>query len=289
MSRKLLGLAGILFVTLACGFAAPATPAQPGVETIVAATFEALTANAPTAPSGIPVSFQHVSFVIPNGLAGGANGELIPVITEETGDPWSVAPEHVKFTFNGYNNTTGSFSNITLSVYPAQEYADVYAGAEHGLQKLQAILASPSAPLAFDSLPQVPSFNAAQMIATQVQRLNFTNGSGVRMINQYGQAVGPVTNSGTFYHYEGLTSDGKYLVVAVLPIGSPFLASGDSENEPIPAGGVEFPGYDSLDPADFENYFQAVTDVLNAASPDSFRPGLPLLDSLIQSITVTSP
>ncbi|MBE0681071.1 MAG: hypothetical protein IH589_04090 [Anaerolineales bacterium] len=288
MSRKFIGLAVVLILTLACGLSNPATPGQTGVETIVAATFEALTAGAPTQPSGNPVSFEYVSFTIPGGLAAGANGETLPVVTEETGDPWSVAPEHVRFTFNGYS-TTGSFSNMSLTVYPAQEYADAYAGAETSLQKLQAILASPSAPLEFNSLPQVPSFNAAQMVAAQVQRLNFTNGSGVRMVTQYGQAVGPITNRGTFYHYQGLTNDGKFLVVVVLPIGSPLLVTGDNENEPIPVGGVEFPGYDSLDPADFESYFLAVTDILNAASPDTFQPSLTLLDSLIQSISIGAP
>ncbi|MBI5352685.1 MAG: hypothetical protein HZB50_08630 [Chloroflexi bacterium] len=297
MNRKFLGLVvGIILITLACGSVTPSTPDQSGVGTIVAETLQAVTVNAPTlvpptleptVQSGIPVSFQNVSFVIPNGLASGAAGTVVAAVTEENGAPWDAAPEHIQFTLNGYMST-GKFSAITINVYPAQGYSDSYPGATNSIHELQAILASPSAQLTNDALPNVPYFNAAQMFAAQTQRINFASGSGVRMVTQYGQAVGSVTNNGVFYHFQGLTGDGKYYVVVVLPVGSPLLVSGEGENEPVPAGGVPFPGYTTLDPKDYEAYFQAVTDVLNASSPESFQPSLSQLDELIQSITITS-
>ena len=81
MKRKSLGWAGILFLTLACGLINPVTPAQPGVETIVAETFQALTANAPATetptPTTIPINgttitVNNISFVIPTGVGSGA-------------------------------------------------------------------------------------------------------------------------------------------------------------------------------------------------------------------------
>jgi hypothetical protein len=287
-------LAGLLTLS-ACVPVQPATSTGPGVGTIVASTLQAMTAAAPPAtaepptqapPSGTAVSFQNVSFVIPTGLALGANGEAVPVITEDNGAPWDAAPAHIHFTFFGYNDVLAKFSTMEISVYPAQEYAAVSNGAGNSIPRLQAILASPSAPIDVKNLPNVPYFNAGAMMTAQVKVINFASGSGVRSVTQYGQAVGAVMNNGTFYHFEGLTADGKYYIVAVLPIGSPILQSGSDPYGPLPAGGVQFPQYTTADPADYETYFQAVTDALNAASPDSFQPSLSMLDALVQSITI---
>jgi hypothetical protein len=130
------------------------------------------------------------------------------------------------------------------------------------------------------------------MFSAQAKVIGFNGGTGAREITQYGQAVGPASNGGTFYHFQGLTSDGKYYVIAILPIGASFLLpanqlSGDDPNAALPADGVPFPGYTSMNPADYEEYFQAVVDKLNAATPDAFTPSLALLDALIQSITIT--
>ncbi|MBK8780614.1 MAG: hypothetical protein IPO22_02160 [Anaerolineales bacterium] len=85
MNKKFLGLAGILLFTLACGLGTPSTPvpAEQSVETIVAATFQALTAVPPAAeatqdsgqltPDGTPVNTAEVSFFIPNGIANDAS------------------------------------------------------------------------------------------------------------------------------------------------------------------------------------------------------------------------
>lgn len=294
--RILAGTMILILASLACGAGAP-TQRVDNVSTIVASTIQALTAAAPqvvptqavpTQPGGISITFQNVSFVLPNGLASGASGENVAKVDETNGAPWEVAPAHIHFTMNGYNNRLGKFSAADITVYPAQDYAAAYQGAADNLQKLQAILASPSAPLTKNALPQVPSFNAAQMMAAQAQRINFASGSGVRMVTQYGQAVGPIANNGTFYHFEGLTGDGKFYVVVVLPIGNSILPSGDDPNAPALAGGAPFPGYTSIDPKDYETYFQAVTDKLNAAGADTFQPSLAQLDALIQSITIAS-
>ena len=236
------------------------------------------------APTGTAITFQNVGFVIPSGLALGATGEAVPEVTETTGAPWDVAPAHIRFTLNGYNDSLAKFSEAFIKVYPAQGDTS-WAG--NSLPSLQALLASPSAPLDAKSLPGVPGFNAAQMVAAQVTRINFIDGAGIRMVTQYGQAVMPITNRGTFYHFQGLTSDGKYYIVAVLPIGAPFLPNEYDTNAPTPPGGVAFPDINNTDVTVFDNYFQAVTGVMNAAGPNTYSPTLPMLDALVQSITVT--
>ena len=277
---------------LACSIASAPTaaPNQQSVATIVAGTIQAITAAAPTQapqPAGIPVSFQNVSFVIPTGLASGAAPQAIPNNPDDqSGGPWAVAPAHIEFTLNGYNLPAGYFSEILIDVYPAQEYASMYDGANISLQRLRTALSSPSAPLTNDNLPQVPYFNAGSMFVAQVKHIQFKNGSGFRMITQYGQAVGPVANNGTFYHFEGLTSDGKYYIIAVLPIEAPYLENGNNPSAPTPAGEIPFPGYNYTDPSFYNNYFKAVADKMNTTNNDMFQPSLNQLDALIQSISI---
>jgi hypothetical protein len=300
MNRIFVSLA--LFGLLLSACASSPTTAGPSVGTIVAATMQALTAAAPqptvapptaTLPSGISVSFENVSFIIPSGLALGANAEAVPAVTGDEQGPWGMAPAHVRFTFYGYYNVTAKFSVMEIAVYPAQEYAAINYGAGNSLPRLQAILAASAAPIDPANLPRVPFFNAGPLFSAQVNVIEFASGSGVREVTQYGQAVGPAANNATFYHFEGLTRDGQYYIIVVLPVGAPFLVNPDGQfdlNDPnvgLSADGVPFPGYTSMNPADYEDYFGAVADKLNASAPEIFSPSLTLLDALIQSITVT--
>lgn len=267
----------------------------PGVETIVASTLQALTATAPTAlptatpPSGTVVTFEYVSFIIPEGLALGVNAQVVPAAAGENTAPWDVAPEHLLFEFYGYNDQVAKSKAMEIQVFPAKEYSSMNVGAGISLPKLQSFLAAPDQTLDADQLPAVPYYNAAQMFAAQVKLIPFASGSGVRMMTQYGQAVGPAANSATLYHFQGLTSDGKYYIIATLPLGASILINGGDPLAVPPAGGVQFPGYTTLNPDDYGSYFQAVTSALNNAELSTFSPTLETLDSLIESITISTP
>ncbi len=312
MNTKAMGwMVGILLVTLACGMIAPTqAPTQQGVETIVAQTIEAITAAAPqvtqtpeietatSAPpaeatptkssqlSGTPVSFQNVSIVIPTELAGGANTQANAAVSDQGGPGWDAAPAYSKFTLTGYP-LQGKFFEPYIAVYPAHDYESVNAGAGESLKRLRAILANPSSPLSKDNLPGVPGFNAAMVFASNAAVIPMQNGSGVRILTEYAQYFATVNNHDMFYQFQGLTSDGNYYVIAVLPVNAPFLAAESDPASPLPADGIPFPGYDAMDGTSANAYYQAVTDKLNALSPDAFTPSITALDSLIQSITIT--
>ncbi|MBV6395453.1 MAG: hypothetical protein HFACDABA_01029 [Anaerolineales bacterium] len=295
MIRKLWIVLAAGLILSACLPAQPVATTGPGLETIVAATFQAMTAAAPpptataAPPNGIPISFQHVRFIIPEGLALGANAEVVPLAGEENSAPWDVAPEHIRFELYGYNDQLAKARAMDILVYPAQEYARMSVGGGRSLSELQAFLAAPGAPIIEKNLPTVPFFNAAQMIAAQVKQVNFASGTGVRMMVEYGQAVGAISNSATLYHFQGLTSDGMYYIVAILPLGASILINGGDPLAPPPPGGVQFPGYTTLNPSDYESYFQAVTSALNSADPTVFSPSLETLDALMESITISTP
>ncbi|MEN9562135.1 MAG: hypothetical protein RIR73_379 [Chloroflexota bacterium] len=276
----------LLIIALACSSTAPRSD-QPTIETVVAATLQVITeqaANNPTAtsqPTGISVTFQNVSFVIPEGLASTATAEVVPAADESTGGPWGVSPEYIEFVLENYSPRDDFFPPV-IRIYPAQEYAAVNPWAQSSIAKLQAILASPSMPLTNENLSTIP-FNgaAAQQYAAQAKMIAFKNGNGVGMTSQYAQFPGPIVRDGSFYHYEGLTSDGKYMVAMMLPVTLPIQANGENPS----ADGVIYPS-DISDVNALNSYFQGITNLLNAASPDSFQPNLTQLEALIQSIQI---
>mgnify|MGYP001282483702 CR=1 FL=1 len=290
--QTLYGIIGVVVVTLACSLG-PGTSAAPTqvpvdpVGTVVAATMQALLtaaptqtvpAQAPTQISGTPVRCENVSFVLPNGVASGANPEAVPAVGEDSGGPWEVAPAHVKCTLTGYQ-LQAKFHEPRIFVYPAGEYA----GAQESIARLQKILAG-FTPMK-ETLPNVPFFNAGSLIAANIKMVPFQNGSGVRVLTQYAQYSAPINNRELFYHFQGLTSDNKYYVIAILPITAPILPEDEKPEASVPPDGVPLP----TDIGPNEVYYFSVTEKLNVLAPDSYAPSLNALDMLIQSILVTNP
>jgi hypothetical protein len=285
------GVFGILMTSLACSISTitPITPTPADqVGTIVAATMQALTAapspsvSTPNQASGIPVSYEDVSFVIRNGLASAANPEKMTAVETNSGAPWEIAPTHLRFTLTGYP-LQGKFFEPQIFVYPADAYAQVNPAAGEQIERLKK--AAAGSPLLKETLPNVPFFNAAHLIAARIQLLNFQNGSGVRELTQYDQYPAPINNHELFYHFEGLTSDNQYYIIAVLPVTAPMLAEDEKPESPVPAGGVPI----QTDVGPNNTYYFLVTEKLNSQAPDTFTPSITMLDALIQSILVKTP
>ena len=297
-------LAGLLMLT-ACTPAQPATQG-PGVATIVASTLAALTAGAPPqslatsappvqptneaasqptlAANGQPVSYANVSFVVPSDVATNALAGTVPAVPPtQDGPGWDVAPEYIKFQLDGYADYNQPFHDPQILVFPAADYAAVNPSAATEIQRLQALLNGSAAPTA-ENLPHITFFNAAQAFAAQIEIVTFQNGRGMRFVTEYAQYYVTANNRDLFYQFQGLTSDGKYYILALLPVTHPLLALDSDPASIVPAGGVTFPGYE--DQTAIEAYYPAVVSLLNVSAPNSFTPSLASLDALIQSISV---
>jgi hypothetical protein len=173
-----------------------------------------------------------------------------------------------------------------IYVYPAQQYAEMYPAAFESIRRLDNILYSPDPQLSKDQIPWIPFFNAAPAFATNIQLISFQNGQGVRFLTEYAQYAISANNHDLFYHFQGLTRDGQYYIIAILPISNPMLAETSDGGAALPAGGVPY-SYFSDPNFDMQLYYKSVTDVLNATHADVFTPTLNQLDLLIQSMKTT--
>lgn len=272
MKYKLFALCALTTLILACNLANPVPTTATTEPGVVVATNTVDTRGV--------VTLNNVSFTLPIGVANDAQSEMVSAVTDANASPtWELAPTHVRFKLTGYQ-LQDKFLEPQVFVYPADEYAQLNAAAAEQIQRLKTLLAG--AALSKDTMPIVPALNAGPIFTAHMQLLDFQSGRGVRMVTQYAQYLAPVNNHELFYHFQGLTNDGKYYMIAILPVSSSILAEDDKPDSPVPPGGVAVPstGPDAT-------YYEAITSALNAMYPDSFNPSLFQLDTLVKSITVT--
>lgn len=285
MKRISAALAVWLLLALACSF--NLTPSRPSPAPSSAAQTVAVATAQPAAPQtdGTQVVHENVSFFLSNQLAPYAMAATVPAMTEAGGSaPWDIAPQHIEFELQDYLIGLTPFHRPRILVYPVAEYAAAHQGAATAMAHLRVLLDS-SAPLTADNAPSIPFFNAAQQFVAQGKVIQFQNGSGVRMVTQYAQYAAPINNTDLFYHFQGLTGDGRYYIIAILPTTAPMLAQNDQPDASVPPDGIPFPGFD--DPQAAMSYYAAITAKLDAAGPETFSPSLALLDALIGSISIS--
>lgn len=237
-----------------------------------------------TTITGVPFTFENISLLIPAGLATGATPQAMPAVGAEAA-PWEIAPAHTRITLTGYP-LQGTLFEPHILVYPVAEYeASEHPSAAQVLDRLRVLLSEADVPLN-DEVPGVPMFNAAKPFGSQIARINMQNGSGVRLLTEYAQGVTPISNQELIYQFQGLTSDGKYYVIANLPVNAAFLAADENPGSALPPEGIPLPDLNTADAAQINAYVQAVAEKLNATPPESYTPTLAQLDALVQSIQV---
>ncbi len=230
------------------------------------------------------VEVSQFKIVVPPEVAGGIHGNQIPRAEGADIPAWGRTPGHIEMQLESYI-LQGRFHEPTIYVYPALAYAEMSPAAFESIHRLDNILYPPDGPDLNNPLPAIPFFSDQQVFASNIQVISFQNGQGVRFLTQYAQYAAPANNRDLFYEFQGVTRDGAYYIVAILPIRNPMLAETSDAGAPLPVGGVPY-SY-MIDPnTDMQLYYRSVIDVLNATPQDAFTPTLDQLDLLIQSIGI---
>ena len=207
------------------------------------------------------------------GVAQAFTSQVVAAVPSSADHPWwEVMPQYTLLTLQGYP-IASHLLEAQIFVFPVaglgvNENAGGVAGS------LQALLQSQQAG---DTMSYLPFYNAAQVMHTQVAYLDFKNGRGVRYLTQFDQAVLPINNYELHYTFQGLTSDGKYYVAAVLPVNLAELPSDASVdlNNP-PTNFME----------DFPKYLSDTVDMLSGQPASAFTPDLGQLDAMMASLEI---
>jgi hypothetical protein len=265
---------GLLLLSACAPAQSPAPSA--GVGTVVAQTLEALTAAAPapTQPtSGLPVSYNNISFTIPIELKSSAtpstNTEVEFPAINPSGGPMA---EHVTFQFTNMPVQ----GDAKIMVFKASDYAAYGPPFQAAVTSLLA---------GQDTVQPLPDDLVQGEFFAQAKPVSFQNGHGVRYLTQVLTNFAPITNEDLFYYYQSISADGAYFVSAMFHVSAPFLVADGKADSVTPADGIPFGNGTNLD---FPAYLGAVTQKLNDTPVEGYTPSLTLLDKMIESLQVTT-
>ncbi|HEY60644.1 MAG TPA: hypothetical protein G4N92_08190 [Anaerolineae bacterium] len=221
------------------------------------------------------VSYEGVSFSYDDALASEVVVENVPANPpdEMNTASWEVCPAHIKFHFNGYP-LSNRFFDPHIIIYPVNEYRQMSEPAGQTIDDLQQYLVYGSTN---EHMLFLPPYNAAQIMNSNVQQMEFQNGEGVRFLTLHGQWIPPVNNHEIVYTFQGITNDGEYYVVAIFPVSHSNLPDDDS----LPDG-VDHATWSEM----ASDYVVDQVEMLNAQPSNSFIPDLGLLDALMQSLLI---
>ncbi len=187
--------------------------------------------------------------------------------------PSATYPTHIEFTFLNYA-VGDHFHTPKILIYPVDEYRTISPYAGDIIDALKQTLIDQPLGGSMSDLPFLPMWNAAQIFSAKVAYFDFQNGSGIRYLTMYGQALWPVDNQNLFYTYQGITNDNRYYICAVLPIthlGLPDEGQID-----------DFVAFEE----NWDNYIADTLAWLETQESLSFFPSLDNLDAMMASFEI---
>jgi hypothetical protein len=220
------------------------------------------------------VTCNELKLFLDAALASGYDCKAVP---EAIGQGFFDVPAYTELLLQGYTLSDRQHKPV-VHVYPVQRFTELAPDLVNtDKTELQALLGGgPQG----DSLPllNVNVFGAGQVFHAQYKVLTFGSGSGIRYLSEYAQYYDPINNHDLFYTFQGLTSDGKYWVSAIMPISNPLL---QEDPQPLPGGQS-----DEQFSNNYPTYIVDMTNQVNSMTADSFLPTLTALDALMSSIQI---
>ena len=287
----------LVIVSMSCSLPAAASQATPVQNPVVKATdtaqpkaVAATTTSTPEQPTttpeptqeitptepGLPqADFGGVTFTYDPQIASSVSGQEVAAVNEGQGAPWDIQPATITFSFDGYP-VSDSQQTPQVLVFPVTDFEKMNDTAAKEIDALRQVIAVHPQTFSDNGLPFLPTWNAAQVFHTKVSYFAFRDGQGVRYLTMYAQNFATVNNKVLFYTYQGLTSDGKYYISAILPVTNATLAPDES----IPGG--DFNKFSQ----NIKTYLADMHDKLDAQPDEAFVPSLTLLDDMIKSLAI---
>jgi hypothetical protein len=198
--------------------------------------------------------------------------ETVPAQAATVDAPfWEGAPAYRLMTLQGYP-VANHQRKPQIFIYPVGEMASANENMSKVAADLQTLLQTHKAGT---QLPFLPLGNEGQLIRARMEFLDFKSGKGVQFLTQLAQGMGPINNYELIYSFQGLTSDGKYYISAILPVTNSELPAdaraGEEQNQTL---------------TDYQVYRSSMITLLDQQPAGSFTPDLSKLDALIRSIEV---
>lgn len=237
------------------------------------------------------VEFKGVSFTYNPQIFGKVKSEEVAEYPLEQADfkPDGVEPQHRLFTFD---LATG-FSKMSVAVYPINDFPRMYDvnkkwknQMEEEIRNLQKVLEDKNFRVE-NEIPYLPFIDAGQAFQVKVKHFNFSGGKGILFLTFWDTEIELPSNRQLRYIFEGLTDDGKYYVLAEMPVSVAFLpedSSEEYEGYKIPWG--EKFDYENVVSKQIAEVNKKVARRLDNLPENEFKPNPKYLEEIISSLKI---
>lgn len=213
-------------------------------------------------------------------------------LQDESDKPGGEFPNHIAFTLEVKNKLIEP--EATIKIMPIAEYRRMYAISktytetfDDELENLRKVIKDNQfrdrKRLKQGEIPFMPFYDAEQRFLAKVNHLPFQSGKGIAFITQYTVEPSMINNEELRYFYEGITNDGKYYILAELPVSVSFLPSSSDG---------EYEGYKLCCPSnkdsinEYEKYISKVAKRLEHLPQNEFEPNLDEFEKIISTLKV---
>ena len=258
----------------------PGIPAQSTVSTLPPTNVTYSPPSTPTLPLA-NVTCNELTFYLDPALGNGYDCETVPERSNsdlpEGMSYVFIYPTHTELTIQHYPLTHTQFPP-QIWIYPVSRFSELLPNIIPPLvYDLERLITGST--WSRGELPFLPFNPQIQSFVIHETGISFNGGQGVRFITEYTDGPSPISNLNIIYTFQGLTDNEMYWVAVTFPISNPILPA---DYDTLPEGYTQ----ESL----ILNYSSYVSDVkyaLEAQAPGSFSPTIEILDSLVNSITVS--
>jgi hypothetical protein len=222
------------------------------------------------------VAYQGISFSFNKEIITSVNITSIGVHNIEGEEVFFDSyPQNIEFMLIGYPVLNHSYEP-KITVYPIGEYHSLSSLTVQEVDHLKQVLGDQNTIGILQHAPFLPVPYAAQMFSTNLSRIDFQNGSGIRYLTMYVQNAYPVDNQNLFYTFQGITDDDQYYISAIFPVTHLDLPFD---------GGSQINDWMTFY-ENFQSYLEDTKYWFNNQSPDQFSPNLLKLDEMIASFEI---
>ncbi len=178
------------------------------------------------------------------------------------------SPAHVLMLLNGAGQAGESSEQPQIYVFPLKGLQASFSGAERTevdrqIHQLRRIIERGDTRRDTTPIPVFPAQNGAQQFHTRLQAVHSAGVDGIRFITRHTQNLGPVSNRGLMYSFQGFSKDGDFYISALLPLQLQGLPETHFVDESV--------------------------NFIDAAEGRAFSPSLEQYDALVGSLRVTEP
>jgi hypothetical protein len=245
-------------------------------------------------------SFNGVSFWYDQNIAEEIVARKVdPTVPNDiTFRPDGIEPLHLSFRLTGSYAGQHADSSFQpeINVYPIAEYIKLFRGSKDYSSVLSAkfrslkSIISEQPSVINGEYPYIPFVDATQILHSHLSYLSFKEGKGIGFLTQFNHADPVlVNNKDIVYVFQGITSDGKYLISAAFPIKASFLP--DDPDAESYKGYVRPKNYFdreklSLNEENYKKYLSNVKQELDSATDEQFAPNLADIRKLLSSLEI---